>query len=385
MSGSCQSSLLDTPPQSSREGGGGPFPGFITPPPLPAPVGGLGKQNRALGTGACPEATSFPPRPPRRLLSICPDASARHVACGSGWTFISAPRGAHGTRIQTGVPAQGAHKLNETQQTHTHRTRTQGVGHLPGRQTVEEPRAGAQRGQASPFGVSPWGAGRAEVAQDGVPSPGGTQERAPGGSGQARGGKGPSVWMTSVGSRESGGGPGWRPEPRRDSGESPRGSGPARGGKGPSVWMTRGLTTWRQENEAGSPGGGPEPMAGGCPLGWRAVPAVGWFPGPSPRTELQGRGPLSYLPDPPAPSDLRGRDQKKRNLRLLTGVYTGCQTRWVGRGCAASRGDLSVQDAAAGQGPGSRGRDGPPPSGGGHMTTEGPHSLVPVTGVAPSS
>lgn len=43
---------------------------------------------------------------------------------------------------------------------------------------------------------------------------------------------------------------------------------------------------------------------------------------------------------------------------------------------------ICVQDAAAGQGPG---RDAPPPSGGGHVTTEGPHALVPATGVAPSS
>lgn len=168
------------PPRAAERGEGGPFPGFVTPPPLPAPRQGLGQAEQGAWDWARPEATSLPPR---RLLSICPDASVRHVACGSGWTFISAPRGAHGTRIQTGVPAQGAHKLNETQQTRTHRTRTQGVGHLPGRQTVEEPRAGAQRGQASPFGVSPWGAGRAEAAQDGVLSPGQTRERAPGGRG----------------------------------------------------------------------------------------------------------------------------------------------------------------------------------------------------------
>lgn len=223
MSGSCQSSLLDPrPPEQQRGGREDPFLALSRHPLFLPPVRGLGKQNRVLGTWACPEATSLPPRPPRHLLSICPDASVRHVACGSGWTFISAPRGAHRTRIQTGVPAQGAHKLNETQQTRTHRTRTQGVGHLPGRQTVEaEGRGTAWSGIA--LRASPWGAGRAEAAQDGAPSPGGTRERAPGGSG------------------------------------------PARGGKGPSVWMTRGLATWRQENEAGSPGGGPEPMVGGCP------------------------------------------------------------------------------------------------------------------------
>lgn len=136
---------------AGRCGSGDPRLSFFQPrechssPPSHPPSWDSGKgENRFLELGALPRSPSLPPVPPHRLTqpSVPKLPQDTWRSCSEDEHLLAHPGVPQGTRMQTGIPAQGAHNLNKTRHTHTgHRHGERGV--FTGNRWSGKPRAGA--------------------------------------------------------------------------------------------------------------------------------------------------------------------------------------------------------------------------------------------------
>lgn len=122
--------------------------------------------------GALPRSPSLPPVPPHRLTqpSVPKLPQDTWRSCSEDEHLLAHPGVPQGTRMQTGIPAQGAHNLNKTRHTHTgHRHGERGI--FTGNRWSEKPRAGASACSSLVFLVVFAGGGRGtqDVTQDGLP------------------------------------------------------------------------------------------------------------------------------------------------------------------------------------------------------------------------
>lgn len=155
---------------------------------------------------------------------------------------------------QGSLPRGGSQSKRDTKR--THRTQTRGTGHRRGAQMVR--------------GATGWGGRHVQAS---------------------------SFWLSLLGKgRRAGRSPGWPYRKPWNPGGLCRGLwSSALGGRGESLSIVvneeRDPMKQRQENEAKSPGGGPELTARGCHLSWgRAVPACRpSFPEPFPQRKSEQR------------------------------------------------------------------------------------------------